>query len=1028
MKRMLINATQQEELRVALVDGQHLYDLNIEIPGHEQKKANIYKGKVTRIEPSLEAAFIDYGAIRHGFLPLKEIAREYFPSHYAVHGRPNVKDILFENQEIIVQIDKEERANKGAALTTFISLAGSYLVLMPNNPHAGGISRRIEGDERNQLKEVLSVLQLPDGMGLIVRTAGVGKSAESLQLDLSFRLKHWEAIKEAAKCRPAPFLIHQESNIIVRAFRDYLRQDIGEILIDNPKVLELAHQHIAELGRPDFNSKIKLYSGEIPLFSHYQIESQIESAFQREVRLPSGGSIFIDSTEALTAIDINSARATRGSDIEETALNTNLEATDEIARQLRLRDLGGLIVIDFIDMTSIRHQRVVENRLREAVRQDRARIQMSHISRFGLLEMSRQRLGPSLSESSYHVCTRCNGTGTIRDNESLSLSILRLIEEEALKDNTKEVHAIVPVPVASYLLNEKRDLVNAIEKRQGGIRTVIVPNHDIETPHYSVFRIRKGEETLSPSYHLPKIHETQLTASWEEQYIQQPQRLYSHQSVVNAFVISKLRLRMNIIKKKIFIFKLQITTLLLLLTRLLMILVRGLSHILKMLYKSKKISALIEKNNQIFQFFRKKYMQCFNKNFYKKYHENLLKNCENTQVNKVYNSVLRDNRSYRYQKKFVKNYHNSKDQKTITEKNSYYQKHTGYFITHDQKFIKNQTPVKVIVKDIKHEKKYIQGLIIPLCKYYELMQLQYIFNKNKYTIKLSKSIFYKNILNTIQDKIILYKQEKPSFSLKNKTRYESKNHYNTINLSRRLGRSHRHLRISGHRRRNYYGYYYNQKENHSISTMSLETASALSEIASAKILIHYSINQCLAKTALVKNSSIQEVVNCVNKKYALINSTTALTSTNRIVHKAQLKIKAKKIQSNFANVVLDNKNLILTNLAESNANVIISKVNTQIEIENLFCFIRSPMQEKIAVSKSNAPFQLFDVRMYFNHYACAPTTRVTSPVVWTSEPMRYSICNWVRVPFNFEGRGSAGGHSATHHVTAPISKPESINY
>ncbi|MCE9985447.1 ribonuclease E, partial [Leclercia adecarboxylata] len=525
---------QQEELRVALVDGQRLYDLDIESPGHEQKKANIYKGKITRIEPSLEAAFVDYGAERHGFLPLKEIAREYFPSNYNAHGRPNIKDVLREGQEVIVQIDKEERGNKGAALTTFISLAGSYLVLMPNNPRAGGISRRIEGDDRTELKEALASLELPDGMGLIVRTAGVGKSAEALQWDLGFRLKHWEAIQKAAESRPAPFLIHQESNVIVRAFRDYLRQDIGEILIDNPKVLELARQHIAALGRPDFTSKIKLYTGEIPLFSHYQIESQIESAFQREVRLPSGGSIVIDSTEALTAIDINSARATRGGDIEETAFNTNLEAADEIARQLRLRDLGGLIVIDFIDMTPVRHQRAVENRLREAVRQDRARIQISHISRFGLLEMSRQRLSPSLGESSHHVCPRCSGTGTVRDNESLSLSILRLIEEEALKENTKEVHAIVPVPVASYLLNEKRAAVSAIEARLSGVRCVIVPNDQMQTPHYSVLRVRKGEETSTLSYMLPKLHEEAMALPSEEEYAE---RKLPEQPALAAFVM-----------------------------------------------------------------------------------------------------------------------------------------------------------------------------------------------------------------------------------------------------------------------------------------------------------------------------------------------------------------------------------------------------------------------------------------------------------------------------------------------------------
>ncbi|WP_051984609.1 ribonuclease E [Candidatus Baumannia cicadellinicola] len=506
MKRMLINATQQEELRVALVDGQRLYDLDIESLGHEQKKANIYKGIITRIEQSLEAAFVDHGAERHGFLPFKEISREYFPINYSSNSRINIKDVLREGQEIIVQVDKEERGNKGAALTTFISLAGSYLVLMPNNPRAGGISRRIEGEDRTELKEALSLLELPEGMGLIVRTAGIGKSAEALQWDLSFRIKHWQAIKKAAESRPAPFLIYQESNVIVRAFRDYLRPDIGEILIDNPKMLDLAKEHITLLGRPDFTSKIKLYSGEIPLFSHYQIESQIESAFQREVRLPSGGSIVIDTTEALTAIDINSARSTRCGDIEETAFNTNLEAADEIARQLRLRDLGGLIVIDFIDMMQVRHQREVEHCLREAVHQDRARIQIGRISRFGLLELSRQRLSSSLSESSHHICPRCCGTGTLRDNESLSLAILRIIEEETLKENTHEVHAIVPVPIASYLLNEKRAAVNAIEKRQGGVRAIIVPNDQMQTPHYVVLRIRKGEEGTTLSYLLPQLY------------------------------------------------------------------------------------------------------------------------------------------------------------------------------------------------------------------------------------------------------------------------------------------------------------------------------------------------------------------------------------------------------------------------------------------------------------------------------------------------------------------------------------------
>jgi len=496
MKRMLINATQAEELRVALVDGQKLYDLDIESPGHEQKKANIYKGKITRVEASLEAAFVDYGADRHGFLPLKEIARNYFPEGYSFKGRPNIKDVIKEGQEVIIQIEKEERGNKGAALTTFISLAGSYLVLMPNNPRAGGISRRIEGEERTQLKAALSDLKLPNGMGLIVRTAGVGKSAEELEWDLNVLVNHWQAIDQASKTKAAPFLIHRESNVIVRSIRDYLRRDIGEIVIDHAKTFELAKNHI-EMIRPDYVNRLKLYQGEIPLFTHYQVESQIESAFQREVRLPSGGSIVIDPTEALTSIDINSARATRGGDIEETAFNTNLEAAEEIARQLRLRDLGGLVVIDFIDMTPARHQREVENRMRESVRQDRARIQLGRISRFGLMEMSRQRIRPSLGESASRVCPRCHGQGTIRDNDSLSLAILRLIEEEGLKENTAQIQARVPVAVAAYLLNEKRKSVAKIENRHN-CEVFIIPDANLLTPHFEVKRTRKdGKEDIN---------------------------------------------------------------------------------------------------------------------------------------------------------------------------------------------------------------------------------------------------------------------------------------------------------------------------------------------------------------------------------------------------------------------------------------------------------------------------------------------------------------------------------------------------
>ncbi|AVI63148.1 ribonuclease E [Halomonas sp. GFAJ-1] len=486
MKRMLINATQPEELRVALVDGQRLYDLDIESGAREQKKANIYRGKITRVEPSLEAAFVDFGAERHGFLPLKEISREYFIKD--VSGRPSIKEVLKEGQEVIVQVDKEERGNKGAALTTFISLAGRFLVLMPNNPRAGGISRRIEGDDRSQLKDAMGQLTVPDKMGLIVRTAGIGRSSEELQWDLDYLVQVWESITTEAGKRSAPFLIYRESNVIIRAMRDYLRQDIGEVLIDSPEIHEEALGFIRQV-MPSYQQKIKLYVDEVPLFSRFQIESQIETAYQREVKLPSGGSIVIDHTEALVSIDINSARATRGSDIEETALQTNSEAADEIARQLRLRDIGGLVVIDFIDMGPARNQREVENRMRDALKLDRARVQIGRISRFGLMEMSRQRLRPSLGETSGVVCPRCNGQGTIRDVRSLSLSIMRLIEEEAMKERSAQIRAILPVPVATYLLNEKRSVLADIESRQG-VRVVLLPNPDMDTPHYDVQRFR----------------------------------------------------------------------------------------------------------------------------------------------------------------------------------------------------------------------------------------------------------------------------------------------------------------------------------------------------------------------------------------------------------------------------------------------------------------------------------------------------------------------------------------------------------
>ncbi len=492
MKRMLINATQPEELRVALVDGQKLYDLDIEVPARGQKKSNVYKGKVTRVEPSLEAAFVDYGAERHGFLPLKEVARAYFRDGVGEGGaRVTIKEALREGQEVIVQVEKEERGNKGAALTTFISLAGRYLVLMPSNPRAGGVSRRIEGEDRNIVRDAMAALDYPPDMGLIVRTAGVGRNAEELQWDLDYLLHLWSSIEKAAGERPAPFLIYQESNVIIRALRDHLRGDIGEILIDDAGVIQRAREFMTQVMPQNLN-KLKRYEDPVPLFSRYQIETQIESAFQREVTLPSGGAIVIDHTEALISIDINSARATKGSDIEETALNTNLEAAEEIARQLRLRDMGGLIVIDFIDMQPTKHQREVENRLRDALRVDRARVQVGRISRFGLLEMSRQRLRPSLGESSQIVCPRCMGQGSVRGVESLALSILRLIEEEAMKDKTGRVIARVPVDVGTYLLNEKREILFNLEQRRG-LNITLVPSPGLETPHYEIQRIRSDE-------------------------------------------------------------------------------------------------------------------------------------------------------------------------------------------------------------------------------------------------------------------------------------------------------------------------------------------------------------------------------------------------------------------------------------------------------------------------------------------------------------------------------------------------------
>src|SRR5215470_10960910 len=509
MKRMLVNATQEEELRVALVDGQKLFDLSIDLPSREQKKANVYKARISRVEPSLEACFVDYGAERHGFLPLKEVSKDYFRQQ-PQGGRMNIRELLSEGQELIVQVEKEERGTKGAALTTFISLAGRFLVLMPNNPRAGGVSRRIEGEDRDQMRQVMDDLRIPDGMGAIVRTAGVGRAAEELQWDLDNLKSQWDQIDAATKDRPAPYLVYRESDAVTRALRDYLGDDIGEVLVDDDATFATAQEYMTRFMPPEAQKRLKRYTDDIPLFTRFQIESQIESAYAQKVELPSGGSIVINYTEALVSIDINSARATRGSDIETTATNTNLEAAEEIARQLRIRDIGGLIVIDFIDMESTKNQREVEDRLRDAMKMDRARIQIGRLSRFGLLEMSRQRLRPSLGESSHLVCPRCNGIGSIRSVESIALAILRLIGEELRKDRTARVVAQVPVEVATYLFNEKREWMRTLEDKSE-VELIIVPNENMQTPDYTIRRVRDDEVELPENKQLSYLMPTAAT-------------------------------------------------------------------------------------------------------------------------------------------------------------------------------------------------------------------------------------------------------------------------------------------------------------------------------------------------------------------------------------------------------------------------------------------------------------------------------------------------------------------------------------
>ncbi|MFA1016912.1 ribonuclease E [Enterobacter sp. SAT-E-asb] len=1041
MKRMLINATQQEELRVALVDGQRLYDLDIESPGHEQKKANIYKGKITRIEPSLEAAFVDYGAERHGFLPLKEIAREYFPANYNAHGRPNIKDVLREGQEVIVQIDKEERGNKGAALTTFISLAGSYLVLMPNNPRAGGISRRIEGDDRTELKEALASLELPDGMGLIVRTAGVGKSAEALQWDLSFRLKHWEAIQKAAESRPAPFLIHQESNVIVRAFRDYLRQDIGEILIDNPKVLELARQHIAALGRPDFTSKIKLYTGEIPLFSHYQIESQIESAFQREVRLPSGGSIVIDTTEALTAIDINSARATRGGDIEETAFNTNLEAADEIARQLRLRDLGGLIVIDFIDMTPVRHQRAVENRLREAVRQDRARIQISHISRFGLLEMSRQRLSPSLGESSHHVCPRCSGTGTVRDNESLSLSILRLIEEEALKENTKEVHAIVPVPIASYLLNEKRAAVSAIEARQGGVRCIIVPNDQMETPHYHVLRVRKGEETSTLSYLLPKLHEEEMALPSDEE---PAERKLPEQPALATFImpeappeaaLEKPAAKPAAQKPEAAAEKAQPAQ---------PGLLSRFFGALKKMFAGEEVQPEQPKEEPKAAKPERQQDRRKRQNNRRDRNDRSDRNDRNDRSERRDN---RDNRSEnnegREQREDNRRNRREKQQQNVEDREIRQQAGDE---SEKSKQRDDQQPRRERNRRRHDEKRQAQQEVKNLNREEPVEQQDgeqeertQVMPRRKQRQLAQKVRFASEA--TEESAIVpvetgesatgtqLAKVDLPAVVDNNVDQDENGENRDNAGMPRRSRRSPRHLRVSGQRRRRYRDERYPTQ-----SPMPLTIACASPEMASGKVWIRYPVarpeqvveEQPVTEEVIAPVAAVEDVV---TEAATVVEPQVVETEAPQAVEVETTHPEVIAAPVDAAPQLIAEEDAVVAEeiaeeaepvaAAEDTAEAIVETTTEEV-VQDVEIEVEPVVEEPKAPEVKPEPVVSAPAAA---HVATAPMTRAPAPD-YVPEAPRHS--DWVRPAFSFDGKGAAGGHSATHQATAPATRPQSV--
>lgn len=1015
MKRMLINATQQEELRVALVDGQRLYDLDIEIPGHEQKKANIYKGKITRIEPSLEATFVDYGAERNGFLPLKEISREYFPTNYYSQGRSNIKAVLNEGQEVIVQVDKEERGNKGAALTTFISLAGSYLVLMPNNPRAGGISRRIEGDDRAELKEALLSLQLPNGMGLIIRTAGVGKSADALQWDLSLRLKHWEAIKKAAGGRSAPFLIHQESNVIVRAFRDYLRPDIGEILIDNPQILSLAKEHITALGRPDFSSKIKLYNGEIPLFSHYQIESQIESAFQREVRLPSGGSIVVDSTEALTAIDINSARATRGVDIEETAFNTNLEAADEIARQLRLRDLGGLVVIDFIDMNLVRHQREVENRLRDMVRQDRARIHIGRISRFGLLDMSRQRLSPSLGESSHHVCPRCNGTGTIRDNESLALSILRLIAEEALKENTKEVHAIVPVSVASYLLNEKRDMISAIEKCQPGVKAIIVPNDQMQTPHYSVLRVRNGAQIPTLSYLLPKFYEEAMLQPLEDASTERKRPEKPALTTFTWAANTSSRGKDNVISQSIpYNHTIAQPGLL-----------SRLINALKALLTAKEYPSTIKnKNADKIQLEnntdnrrpqqRRNKQHCSRKEHTENYHK---------QENRVLQEPSTDATRYHHIRPKPQNTITSKDnvsnniatpqqvEQDLHEQHAERQHHRA-----EEKHQEHNADVVVAHTEATEERHSIstqpnqrlpiaQTMHRPSTAKESLDQAAKILLPTKTTIEKKES---QHERSEQKNKLLLKNIPHQGGPANNNLKHEGSV------IPRRSRRSARHLRVSGQKRRRY-----RNEQHHTLAQapMPLTGALASPELASGKVWVRYPI----IAGAQMQNTALQ---NKTIQQHTQKNVLMPPLVDGLVMHDT-IATQTMNIKENSNDGFISAQSVTILTVAQKSE---LSTMHQKFMEDGKIPSKKGVMSvhAKLTLAKPQASQVNTVTNTLYQHFASVPITKASEILVHVPEKPKQNSA-WQRTPFRFTGKGNAGGHAASTQAQSPAAKPELTN-